>query len=259
MPDESVDAGPPTVCSSPYTTPTLGDGVHLFSVSALDPAGNLQASPTSYAWTVDTIAPDTFIQRLGSTPSSDVVNFTLTSVEAVTYECNLDSSGWAPCPSDYTTPSLSDGTHTLRVRATDAAGNFDPTPAFEQWLIDTIPPDTTLTVTPSATSNQSAARFEFASTESPATFECDIDSLGYAPCSSPFVSGPLADGTHTFSVRSTDSANRTDPTPATYTWTVAAGLPETGVDTKGPIVLALLLLGAGAAITSSTRRRRSLR
>ena len=41
--------------------------------------------------------------------------------------------------------ALPDGTYTFCVRATDVAGNLDPTPATRTFTIDTTPPETTLT------------------------------------------------------------------------------------------------------------------
>ena len=51
------------------------------------------------------------------------------SVPAATFQCSLDDGDFAACASPYTAPALSDGPHTFAVRAVDAAGNPDPTPA----------------------------------------------------------------------------------------------------------------------------------
>jgi hypothetical protein len=56
--------------------------------------------------------------------------FTFTaSVPAATFQCRLDGADFTACASPYTAPALSDGPHTFAVRALDAAGNPDPTPA----------------------------------------------------------------------------------------------------------------------------------
>jgi hypothetical protein len=52
---------------------------------------------------------------------------------------------WAPCTSPHTTAALDDGSHTFDVRATDAAGNTDGTPASHTWSIDLGPPSVTIT------------------------------------------------------------------------------------------------------------------
>ena len=43
----------------------------------------------------------------------------------------------------------------------------------------------------------------------------------------------MADGSHTFEVRATDSLSNTDDTPAVYTWTIDATAPDT-IITAGP-------------------------
>ena len=50
---------PLTACSSPKTYTALSDGEYTFKVQATDQAGNVQAIPTSYSWTVKNSVPDT--------------------------------------------------------------------------------------------------------------------------------------------------------------------------------------------------------
>jgi hypothetical protein len=45
----------------------------------------------------------------------------------------------------HTTSLLSDGSHTFEVRATDPAGNADPSPADRNFTVDTACPETTIT------------------------------------------------------------------------------------------------------------------
>src|SRR5262249_20385751 len=88
--------------------------------------------------------------------------------------------------------------------------------------VDTTPPDTTLTATPPNPTNDNTPTFSFTGNDNFAqvaslTYECQVDAAAYAPCSSPFTTATLADGTHTFSVRAKDQAANIDPTPASYT------------------------------------------
>jgi hypothetical protein len=57
-----------------------------------------------------------------------------------TFECRLDDGAWSACtsPKDYS--SLSQGSHTFGVSATDAAGNRDASPATHSWNVDSIAP-----------------------------------------------------------------------------------------------------------------------
>jgi hypothetical protein len=131
-----VDAGPFAPCPSVHLVGPLSDGIHTMYVRANDLVGNAQVTPTTYVWTVDLIPPDTSVLRLGATPSDPVVNFALSSDEPGTFECNLDGTGFVPCAPSYTTPPLANGEHTLVVRAIDTAGNHDPSPASQTWLVD---------------------------------------------------------------------------------------------------------------------------
>jgi hypothetical protein len=52
-----------------------------------------------------------------------------------TFRCKLDRRLWRPCASPKRYRNLRFGRHTFRVRATDRAGNVDPTPAVWRWRI----------------------------------------------------------------------------------------------------------------------------
>ena len=126
-----VDAEPFAACSSPHTTATLGDGQHTFEVRATDQAGNTDQTPAGGTFTVDATPPQTSI---ASGPSGltkdDTPSFSFGSPESGTaFECRIDGGPFFACASPYTAPSLAPGRHTLEVRALDAAGNADPTPA----------------------------------------------------------------------------------------------------------------------------------
>ena len=59
------------------------------------------------------------------------VNYEYGSDETpVTYECNINDTGWQPC-FEATQYKLGKGTWTLEARATDAAGNVDETPVSD--------------------------------------------------------------------------------------------------------------------------------
>lgn len=87
-------------------------------------------------------------------------------------------------------------------------------------------PDTMITSAPAEFSREVAARFEFTSTLSSATFECSIDGVAATSCTSPFTK-TLGDGPHTFSVRSADAFGNSDDTPAEHVWTIDTAAPDT--------------------------------
>src|SRR5205814_1852051 len=216
----------------PYTTlfrSGLANGSHSFQVRATDAAGNTDPTPASYAWTVDTTPPDTTITAAPpaiSTSSSASFSFTATEAGS-SFACQLDGGAFAPCVSPQSYNGLANGSHSFQVRATDAAGNTDPTPASYAWTVDTTPPDTTITAAPPAISTSSSASFSFTATEAGSSFACQLDGGAFAPCVSPPRYSGLANGSHSFQVRATDAAGNTDPTPASYAWTVDTTPPDT--------------------------------
>jgi hypothetical protein len=52
---------------------------------------------------------------------------------AASFECSLDDAPYAACASPQTVGPLVSGSHTFAVRAIDAAGNVEPTPAVRKW------------------------------------------------------------------------------------------------------------------------------
>jgi hypothetical protein len=173
----------------------------------------------------DATPPETTITSGPSgTTSSSSATFEFIANEPSTFECSLDTAPFAACSSPAFYRGLGEGSHTFRARATDTAGNTDPTPAEQSWTVDTTPPETTITSGPSGTTSSSSATFEFAANE-PATFECSLDTAPFAACSSPASYTGLGDGSHTFRVRATDAAGNTDPTPAERSWVVQANTP----------------------------------
>src|SRR5438046_2087633 len=223
----ALDGGGFAPCASPQTYIRLASGNHAFQVRATDPAGNTDPTPASFTWPVDTVPPDTIITATPPALTSSLsASFTFAATEAgSTFQCALDGGGFAPCASPQTYSALASGNHTFQVRATDPAGNTDPTPASFTWTVDTVPPDTIITATPPALTSSASASFTFAATEAGSTFQCALDGGGFAPCASPQTYSALASGNHTFQVRATDPADHTDPTPASFTWTVDTAAP----------------------------------
>ena len=126
---------------------------------------------------------------------------------------------------------------------------------------DTTPPDTVITSGPSGVVASTSASFKFSASESTSKFECALDGRPFAPCGSPKWYGRLGDGPHEFSVRATDSAGNTDPTPASRSWTVDTGgrnLLSNG-SFEGTLAewrgyrAALSLVGDGTSGTSAAR------
>jgi parallel beta-helix repeat protein len=231
----SLDGATFSACTSSKTYAGLENGPHTFQVISVDAIGNTDATPASLTWIVDIIAPDTTITAgpVGLV-NSPAASFSFTATEAnSTFACSLDGAAFNTCTSPITYTGLTNRSHIFQVRATDALGNLDTTPASQAWTVDTVIPNTTITAGPSGSVGSPAASFSFTSTETGATFICSLDGSVFSVCISPNTYTNLTNGSHTFQVKATDAAGNTDTTPASRTWTVDTIAP-TGVAITAP-------------------------
>jgi glycosidase len=231
----SLDNAAFSACTSQKTYNGLSSSSHTFGVRAVDPVGNTDPTPATYTWTIDTAPPDTSISAGPTNPTgSTSASFSFASTKAgSTFECKLDGGAFTACtsPTSYT---VTDGSHTFQVRAIDQAGNIDQTPASYSWVVDTIPPTTSITAQPALLTSSPSASFSFTSSESGSTFQCKLDGGNFASCSSPVSYSNLSEGNHTFQVRAIDAVGNIDPGPASYSWTIDTTPPDTNLNTTTP-------------------------
>jgi hypothetical protein len=207
----------------------LADGQHTFRVRASDSLG-LVGPQTSYAWTVDTRAPETSIQG-PATVIGDSANFELQSDEpGSSFYCQYGSQPWSPCPASLTLENLTPGSEQLQAVAFDAAGNQDGSAATHSFEVQAAPdpdpfpdpdpdpdpkPDPDPDAGPGATvptvqilkppprrtpDRTPTTRFVI-SGQPGAVAECAIDGGGWARCSSPYTTKRLKRGRHVIGVR----------------------------------------------------------
>jgi len=128
---------------APITSPTIqldvaaivepdcdGDG---FGDETQDPDVSSCTPPGS---TGDTAPPDTTITKKPKDKTSKkTTTFEFSSNEpGSTFECSLDGAQFAPCSSPDTV-KVKKGKHSFQVRAKDAAGNLDGSPATDDWKV----------------------------------------------------------------------------------------------------------------------------
>jgi MYXO-CTERM domain-containing protein len=232
----SLDGAAFTACAVPVFFDTLAAGPHLFRVRARDAAGNVDASPAEFSWTIDVTVPETSITSAPSNPSSQSnATFSFSAnKQGVSFECALNVSDFDLCTSPVSYDGFAEGLHLFRVRAFDAAGNVDDSPASHFWEVVLPIVNTTLTSTPPEQSSSTDASFSFSGTDA-ATFECSLDGVAFSACTSPVSYANLAEGQHTFQVRARDAAGNVDATPAAYAWTIdtTPDMPESPDETGG--------------------------
>jgi hypothetical protein len=165
--------------------------------------------------------------------NATLANFAFTSTKAGSkFQCQLDDGAYSACTSTKSYEGLLEGSHTFRVKVSDAAGDADPTPASFTWAIDLTPPHTTITSQPPKETNSDSARFSFTSTKEGSTFQCRLDGNDYAGCMQEYTG--LARGSHTFTVKAIDAVGNIDPNPSQYTWTIDATPFKTTITTHPP-------------------------
>jgi subtilisin family serine protease len=139
-----LDTGAFESCTSAKNYSGLEDGSHTFSVQATDASDNTDLTPATRTWTIetdsDTDPPNTTINQGPSgrikKRNAATLRFRFGSSEAgSTFKCKRNNGSWASCSSPKTYRNLPLGEHTFRVRATDQAGNTDPTPAKRVFRI----------------------------------------------------------------------------------------------------------------------------
>lgn len=245
-----VDAAAFMPCTSVHGPEPLADGDHVFEVRAVDAAENTDATPAVSAFTIDTVAPDTGIDS-GPAPrgSDSTPRFAFSGTEpGVSFECGSDAQDFEPCSSPFLSNPIPDGHRTFKVRATDEAGNVDPTPAVAEFMIDTAAPDTSISSGTQKPTGDATPAFDLSATEAGSRFECSVDGGSFFGCGSPYVTPRLPDGSHTVRARAIDDVNNVDPSPAVSSLTVDTTIPRMG-----------LALYRGPRATSARYVRLSLR
>ncbi len=212
-------------CTSPasFDLAAEPDADYTFAVRAVDPIGNEGSAATS-DYTLDRAAPAApAITGSPASPDNDLSPAWDFSGEAgATFECRVVRGAttvhdWATCtsgdPHDLT--GEPDGTYTLGVRATDAAGNTGAAATGDYELDTTAPAAPSIDTAPGTPGSDAGPEWSF-SAEAGASTECRLTSgatvvSDWGACTSPRSYDLTAqpDGTYTFAVRATDVAGNT--------------------------------------------------
>ncbi len=131
---------------------------------------------------------------------------------------------------------------TLKFFSVDLAGN-EENYKTEIYVIDATYPVTDITSHPVVNTNNISATFVFSANKVGSTFQCKLDDGAYALCSSPKDYNSLTEGSHTFTVKATDTLDHEEPSPPSFTWAVdltspsLVGAPTFGTVTDDSIVI----------------------
>ena len=216
-----------------YANNSIADQTYAFSAGAVTEL-NLTVEPSA-----DTTAPSVTIVALSPDPTTDntptftgTATDTQSSISSVEYK--VDDGNWiAATASDgafdslsegytFTTSTLSDGAHTVYVRATDAYANTtaEADYASDSFTVDTTPPTVT------STSPASGATGVAVDTVVTATFSEAMDDSTITTSSFTLdgVSGSVTYNSGTYTATFTPSANLSYNT--TYTATLSTAVTD---------------------------------
>jgi uncharacterized repeat protein (TIGR01451 family) len=130
-----------TIRVTPNAAGTITNSAQVSAATADPDGSNNNGTATTEVVADEPEPPDTTITGgpSGETTST-VASFTFESSKTPsTFECSLDESAFTACTSPASYDDLAVGAHTFRVRAIDAEGNIDPSPAERAWTV--VSPD----------------------------------------------------------------------------------------------------------------------
>lgn len=135
-----------SACTSPMAYSGLSQGAHTFDVRAIDQANNVDPTPATQSFTVDTVAPTTTSSGIDASWHNTDVQVTLscsdaTSGCATTYY-TTDGSVPTVLSAQYSAPfTLSvTGTYPIKYYSVDAVGNVEAVQDGGTVMIDTVLP-----------------------------------------------------------------------------------------------------------------------
>lgn len=233
------------VTSLTYSHPsgsTFPIGLTPVTITARDAANNAN----SIQFTV-TVRGTPTVTLTGNTPLLFEAAATYTDPGATATD--PEDGTLTPMITANTVVSNTPGTYAVTWTATDSSG-LPGTATRTVNVVDTTAPDTAIVSGPSDPTTSTTATFTFSGTDAGtgvAIFKSSLDGSSFATATSPQSFSGLATGSHTFAVRAVDGAGNTDPSPATFTWTITAAPTVTA-----PTVAGVRLTGAvaGGNVTS---------
>lgn len=210
------------------------DATYNFTIYQSDRAGN-SSSNSIVQWIRDTnsVPPPTINTPSLASTTNNSSSFSISGLCNTGYVVTISGnvvSGDVTIPSNSLTQTCTGGNFSYSItKSADSTFIFnlkqthnsvDSSLSTVSWTRDTLAPTTTLTSYPGTTNLSTTASFSWSSSET-ATYECKIDSGSYSSCTSPLTYNSLSNGSHTFYVRSIDSANNVG-VQTTHSWTQAA-------------------------------------
>jgi uncharacterized protein len=117
-----LDGGGFAACTSPEDYTSLSDGSHTFQVRAIDGVGNVDPTPASFTWTIDTVAPTISVAAGGMCAASGgTMNLTVADSSGNPVTLSGSSSNTTAVPNANITFGGSGSNRTVTVTAVSGA------------------------------------------------------------------------------------------------------------------------------------------
>lgn len=205
-----VDSGSFSVRTSPYQLPSLSLGSHTITVRAYDNAENYYE--TSIPLDIITNNPDAFTIEFDVTSPTNntrpTISFETTDPDGIDrYEVKIGSGAFSEQVSPYQLPALTNGIHTITVRAYDPADNY--TDSVANINVDITPPlPFTITLSGGNPNDDSTPTIQFAAWDANDIdyYSAKVDDGDFVERSGSFTSAILSEGLHSVVVRAFDNA-----------------------------------------------------
>lgn len=194
------------------------------------------AQRASGASSLNTVAPELNILKSPSKISAlTTAEFQFASTDPnAKFQCSLNNGGFQDCTSPTTLNGLPDGNNLFAVTATNAGGKKSD-PYIYTWQVDRVAPTATISTSMPAYTNLRTASIAFTGMVQGGTigsYECKVDLLPFAPCTSPYVVNNLNEGDHVVQVIAKDSGGKAS-SPAAISWRIDITAP-TIIISSGP-------------------------
>jgi len=228
--------------TGPSLAGTAIEGENSVSVYATDAGGNVSPT-TSYAWTLDTVAPTGL--SIGGAPAQGAVTANaavtltasatdnLTAAENIVYRWTLNGVASEGAALNAT---AKEGLNTASVVAVDAAGNVSEA-VSRTWTLDTTKPTApVVTGTPEAGAIVNVAAFSLTAASTDANAITYHWTFNGAASTGESLSGEAIEGENTASVYAEDTAgNKSDVVEVVWTFdaTAPVGLAIEGTPSQG--------------------------
>lgn len=220
-----LDGGTWSTCPASGTLTRLAEGEHVLEVRATDRWGVVEESVRSHRWRIDITPPETFALAARAR-RADPGSVVLGSEDGARFECRPAEGAWVACDPRFALPAMSVSGQ-MNIRAVDAAGNADPSPA-------------TLTLDPAPVNEPirfsgASAGFVVGGVRDAGALLCSLDGAPATRCTAPLVYDDLAYGRHALTVTDPNMPGVVFPT---IEWTDPLPAPKV-VGSQFPAVLPL--------------------